>query len=297
MFSFRLQVFNAVAVNLSFTKAAKELHITQPAVTNHIKELEIFLGINLFYREQNTIHLTNAGQILLNYSQKVDAEFQKMEYEIGLLKNSFSGKLKIGASTTIEQYVLPPILALFNKEYPDIEILMYNNNTMHVEKDVMQHAIDLGIIEGNTAMKEFKYIPFMDDELVAIAHTSQPISKKTQITLNELKTLPLVVREIGSGSLDVIMAKFRQKKLNYKDLNIKAYLGSTESIKTFLANANCLSFVSIHAIRKEVFHDEFQIIDVDDFEIMRTFNFIYPQGQQNKLVDKFIDFCQHHHSI
>jgi LysR family transcriptional regulator, transcriptional activator of the cysJI operon len=294
MFNFRLQVFNSVAVNLSFTKAAKELHITQPAVTNNIKELETTLGVTLFNREQNGIILTEAGKILLKYSKRMDEAYKQMEYEIGLMKNSFSGRLKIGASTTIEQYVLPPILAQFNQKHPDIEILMYNNNTMHVEKDVMQHSIDLGIIEGNTGTKEFKYIPFMDDEIVAIAHTSQPVSKKIQISLDELKKTPLVVREIGSGSLDVIMTKLRKQKINYKDLNIKAYLGSTESIKTFLASTNYISFVSIHAVKKEIAQGEFQIIDVDNLEITRTFHFIYPQGQQNGLVDKFIEFCLNH---
>lgn len=294
MFNFRLQVFNAVASQLSFTKAARELHITQPAVTNHIKELENLLGISLFHRDQTGIYLTEAGQILLRYTAKASEEYKKLEYEIGLLKNSFSGTLRIGASTTIEQYVLPPILAQFNKEYPDIKILLFNNNTMHVEKDVLQHTIDLGIIEGNTGSKEFKYIPFMDDELVAIAHTSQPISKQTQITLDDLKSLPMVVREIGSGSLDVILTKLQKQKISYKDLNIKAYLGSTESIKNFLANVNYMSFVSIHAVRKEILRGEFQVIDVDQLEISRTFHFIYPQGQQNGLVDKFIDFCLAH---
>ena len=294
MFAFRLEVFNSVATNLSFTKAAQELHITQPAVTNHIKELEVSLGVSLFDREQGTISLTKAGEILLRYTQRAEEEYKKLEYEIGLLRNSFSGKLKIGASTTIEQYLLPPILAQFNKQYPDIKILMFNNNTLNVEKSVMQHTIDLGIIEGNTASKEFKYIPFMEDEIVAIAHTSQPISKQIQLTQEELKQSPLVVRETGSGSLDVIMSALRQRKISHKDLNIKAYLGSTESIKTFLANANCLGFVSIQAVKKEIVRGEFQIIDIENLEITRMFHFIYPQGQPNGLAEKFIHFCLQH---
>ncbi|MBK5722041.1 LysR family transcriptional regulator [Dysgonomonas sp. Marseille-P4677] len=291
MFNFRLQVFHTAAVNLSFTKAAKELYITQPAVTNNIKELENSLGVKLFDRDQNQITLTRAGKILLKYSEQAITEYKKMEYEIGLLKNSFSGKLKIGASTTIEQYVLPSLLAQFNQKYPDIEMLLYNNNTMNVERQVIEQEIDLGIIEGNTGQKEFRYIPFMRDEIVAIAHCSQPIAQKAQISLNELKEVPLVLREIGSGTLDVITKELQKNRIKLKDLNVKIHLGSTESIKAFLANANSIGLVSIHAISKEIVRGEFQIIDIEGLDITRTFNFIYPQGQQSGLIDKFIEFC------
>ncbi|NDV70246.1 LysR family transcriptional regulator [Dysgonomonas sp. 25] len=291
MFNFRIEVFHSVAVHLSFTKASKALHITQPAVTNNIKELENSLGVKLFDRNQSGISLTDAGKILLQYAERAIDEYQKLEYEIGLLRNSLSGRLKIGASTTIEQYVLPALLARFNREYPDIEMLLFNNNTMNVEKDLSLHEIDLGIVEGNPGIKEFKYIPFMEDEIVAVAHTSQPIAQRAQITLDELKAIPLVLRETGSGSLDVLESELQKHKIKLKDLQVKMHLGSTESIKAFLKNADCLGFVSIHAISKEIVHNEFQIIDIEGLDITRTFNFIYPQGQQNGLIDMFIDFC------
>ena len=291
MFNFRLQVFHSVAVNLNFSKAARELHITQPAVTTNIKELENSLGISLFDREQNGISLTGAGKILLEYTNQAMKEYKKMEYEIGLLKNSFSGRLKIGASTTIEQYVLPSILAKFNEKHPDIEILLYNNNTMHVEKDVLSHSIDLGIIEGNTGHKEFRYIPFMKDEIVAVAHISSPIARKSQITVDELKETPLVLREIGSGTLDVILSELKKHKMKLKDLDVKMHLGSTESIKTFLANADCIGLVSIHAVNREIVRGELQVIDIEGLDIIRMFNFIYPQGQQDDLANMFIQFC------
>lgn len=291
MFTFRLDVFHSVAKNLSFTKASQELHITQPAVTNHIKELETSLGISLFNREQNSITLTEAGALLFSYAQQSQENYTNLQYQLGLLKNSFSGKINIGASTTVEQYVIPPILAKFQRRYPEIQINLTNYNTKHVEYEVSKRSIDLGLIEGNSNNREFKYIPFMEDEIVAIAHTSQNVSKKIQITLDELKVTPMVVREMGSGSLDVTMSKLKELNINHKDLNIVAYLGSSESIKTFLANSNCISFVSIFAVKNEIARGEFQIIDIEDLEITRTFNFIYPQGQQNELVNKFINFC------
>ncbi|MFV0390511.1 MAG: LysR substrate-binding domain-containing protein [Paludibacteraceae bacterium] len=294
MFAFRLDVFHSVAKNLSFTKASQELHITQPAVTNHIKELETSLGISLFYRSQNSIILTEAGLLLFSYTGQAKENYTNLQYQLGILRNSFSGKINIGASTTIEQYVIPPILAHFQKKYPDIQLNLNNYNSKYVEYEVSKRSVDLGIIEGISNNREFKYIPFMEDEIVAVAHTSQPVAKKIQITREELKTTPMVVREIGSGSLDVTMSKLKEVDLSHKNLNIIAYLGSSESMKTFLANSNCISFISIFAVKNEIARGEFQIIDIDDLQITRTFHFIYPQGQQNELVNKFIYFCLDH---
>lgn len=290
MLNFRLKVFHTVATNLSFTKAAVELYITQPAVTKNIKELENSLKVSLFERSRGGITLTKAGKVLLGYTEQQLEQSKDLEYKIGMLRDSLFGELHIGASTTIGQYVLPPILAHFNVDHPDIRIIMHSKNTLDIEKDLSHKDIDLGIVEGNIRMKEFKYIPFMKDEIVAIAHTSQPISEKSELTLEELKNTPLVVREIGSGSLDVIIDELQKKGIKLKDMNIKMYLGSTESIKTFLAHSNCISFVSIHAVSDQIAKGDFKIIDIKDLDIIRTFNFIYPQGTQHGLVEKFIDY-------
>lgn len=290
MLNFRLKVFYSVAINLSFTKAALELYITQPAVTKNIKELEKELKISLFERSKGGINLTKAGKILLKYTEQQLEQSKSLEYEIGTLRNSLFGELHIGASTTIGQYILPPILANFNRKYPDIKIVMHNKNTLDIEKDLSHKDIDLGVVEGNIKLKEFKYIPFMKDEIVAIAHTSQTISEKSELTLEELKNTLLVVREIGSGSLDVIVEALKEKNIRLKDMNVLMYLGSTESIKTFLAHSNCISFVSIHAVSKQIAKGEFKIIDIVGLDIVRPFKFIYPQGSQHGLIEKFIDF-------
>lgn len=291
MFNFRIRVFYSAANSLSFSETAKELNITQPAVTNHIKELESILGVSLFYRGQSKISLTSSGKILLKYAKRTINDYKNLEYEIGREKKAYAGRLKIAASTTVGQYVLPPILARFNDRYPDVQISLINSNTTTLENDYISNDADLGIIGGNIGRRKFKHIPFLKDEIVAVAHSSQPISKKEQIGLNELKEIPLILRETGSGTLDIIINEFKKQKIKSKDLNVKMYLGNTESIKCFLTNSNCIGFVSIYAISKEISQGEYQIIDIQDLNITRTFNFIYPQGYQNKLRDIFINFC------
>lgn len=292
MFHFRLQVFSSVANHLSFTKAADELYITQPAVTKNIKELEISLKIDLFERSKGGISLTKAGLLLKEYTDKLIEQEKELEYKISELRHSLSGELRLGASTTIGQYILPSILGRFSEKNPDIRISLLNHNSQEIGDKVLSRDIDLGVVEGSSKLKELRYIPFMQDTIVAIAHKDQAIDNVEKMSVSELKSIPLVLREIGSGSLDVIVVKLQEYKIRLKDMNVRMHLGSTESIKTFLRTNDCIGFVSVHAIQNELERGEFKIIPIEGLKIERTFNFIYPQGQQSGLVEKFIDFAR-----
>ncbi len=291
MLNFRLRVFYSVATFSSFTKAAEEMFITQPAVTKNIKELESELGIRLFNRISNKITLTEAGKLLLHYTEHVLTLDKKFMFDLGVLKQKFSGDLKLGASTTIGQYVLPPILAKFKMEQPEMELSLLNDNTQRIETALIEKILDLGIVEGNSKNSQLKYIPFIKDEIVAIAHSSQPLFEKDEITLSEFKEIPLVLRELGSGSLEVITEKLRQKDVKLKDLNVVMHLGSTESIKTFLANSNSIGLISINAVSKEIANGEFKIIDIADFEIVRNFYFIHLHGVPSGFTEMFIQYA------
>lgn len=292
MLNFRLRVFYSVATFGSFTRAAQEMLISQPAVTKNIKELENDLGIGLFDRVTNKIMLTEAGKLLSNYIEQVMVLDKELRFDLGILKQQFAGDLKLGASTTIGQYVLPPVLARFKREHPDIELSLLNDNTQRIEAALIGKILDLGIVEGNTKNSQLKYIPFMKDEIVAIAHTSQPLSEKDEITLEELKQTPLVLRELGSGSLEVIIDKLKNNQIRLKDLNILMHLGSTESIKTFLANSNSMGLISVNAVAKEIANGEFKIVDIPNFEIVRCFYFIHLHGIPSSFSELFMQYTQ-----
>lgn len=292
MSNFRLKVFHAVAVHLNFSKAAEELYISQPAVTKNIKELEGELDVKLFNRSSSKVTLTDAGKIVFDYAKQVLDLNKRMAFDLCTLKQKYSGQLKLGASTTIGQYVLPPVLAKFHVKYADIKLTLLNDNTEKIEQSLLNNEIDFGIVEGSSKNNQIKYIPFIKDEIVAIAHTSQPLSEKDEIDLSELKSLPLVLREAGSGSLEVILEKLKTHHIRLNDLNILMHLGSTESIKTYLANSNSLGLISINAVSKEIANGGFKVIDIKGFEIERMFYFIHTHGKLSGLGELFMRFTQ-----
>ncbi|WP_291116529.1 LysR family transcriptional regulator [Empedobacter sp. UBA7248] len=291
MFDFRLKVFDTVAKRLNFTKAANELNITQPAVTKHIKEIELNLNIKLFERNGTKIKLTKAGEILLKYTEEIFPVYQKMEFEIGQLQEKQKGTLRLGASTTIAQYVLPPILAEFRKRFPEIQLSLVIQNSEKIEDLLANHKIDVGLIEAQIKNRTFHYFPFMKDEIVLVSRQNHSISTKNNIKLDDLKHIPLVFREPGSGTLETIDLALKSKNIKLNELNIEIQLGSTESIKSYILHSDALAFLSIQSILQELKNQTLNIIDVKNLVIERNFNFIIPEGEQSKLVNLFIDFC------
>ena len=291
MFDFRLKVFDTVAKRLNFTKAANELNITQPAVTKHIKEIELNLNIKLFERNGTKIKLTKAGEILLKYTEEIFSVYQKMEFEIGQLQEKQKGTLRLGASTTIAQYVLPPILAEFRKRFPEIQLSLVIQNSEKIEDLLANQKIDIGLIEAQIKNRTFHYFPFMKDEIVLVSRQNHSISIKNNIKLDDLKNIPLVFREPGSGTLETIDLALKSKNIKLNELNIEIQLGSIESIKSYVLHSDALAFLSIQSILQELKNQTLTIIDIKNLVIERNFNFIIPEGEQSKLVNLFIDFC------
>lgn len=291
---FRLKVFSCVARNLSFTKASQELFISQPAITKHIHELETLYHTRLFERLGSKIELTAAGRLLLAHSDKILEEYGRLEYEMNLLQNRFVGQLRVGASTTISQYVLPPLLAQFVERFPDISLNLTNGNSAKIEKDLQEHRIDLAIVEGNIKQQGLKYTLFTEDELVLIARVGSKWNNVDEITVDELRKLPLILRETGSGTLDVILTALSNYNIKLSDLNVVMHLGSTESIKLYLENSDCLSIVSIRSVRKEIYQNKLRIIDIKDCPLNRNFNFVRLQGEEGGIASLFIDYASHY---
>lgn len=292
MFDFRLKVFYTVARRLNFTKAAEELCITQPAVSKHIQEIESYYKVRLFERNGSKIQLTRAGGILLHYCNQIFGLYNTLEYELNTLTESYKGQLRIGASTTIAQYVLPPLLADFHKRHEDIRISLTISNTEQIEQALNNKDIDFGIVEGQSKNSMFKYSEFVRDELVLVTATANPLAAKQEISPEELTQLPILLREPGSGTLEVIAHALKTCQLKISDLQVEMQLGSTESIKSYLAHTECVAFLSIHSILNELKNNELTVVEVKDLNIERTFHFIQLHGDAEGLQDVFVDFAR-----
>ena len=291
MFDFRLQVFQTVARRLNFTKAAAELYITQPAVTKHIHELEREFRVKLFDRSGSRIKITAAGKILLHHVEQIFAIYRNIEFEMNQLSQKHEGKLRLGASTTIAQYVLPPVLAGFHQKFSDVQITLTTGNTEEIENALKNNEIDLGIIEGHSKNASIKYSEFIKDEIVLVTSVANPLSKKGFIQIKDLKNIPLLMREPGSGTLEVIAHELKKVGLNLHDLNIEMQLASTESMKSYLFHSECMAFLSVHSILSELKRNEFQIIDIKGMNIERFFYFIQLHGQSEALPELFMKFA------
>jgi len=294
MFDFRLRVFYTVGRRLNFTKAAKELYISQPAVTRHIHELETAFRLQLFERNGNKIALTSAGKMLPSYSERIFDLYRDMEFELNALAEVHSGILRIGASSTIAQYIIPPILADFHQKFKHVKVQLSTGNTEAIEQALLNKDIELGIVEGRSKNPLFGYQEFIKDELVLVTNAKETFIKKETLKIEELKKYPFLMREPGSGTLEVIEHTLNAHRIKMEELNIEMRLASIESIKSYLLYSPCIAFISIHAILKELKHNELRIIDVKNFSIERPFYFIEPQGQVNALSKLFVKSALSH---
>lgn len=295
MLDFRLNVFYTVAKRLSFTKAAAELYVTQPAVTKHIQELEHQFGTALFDRRGNQISLTTAGQLLLRHAETIMATYRQLEFDMNALKGQPGGALRLGASSTVAQYVIPPVLAHYHEHSADVSISLLSGNTEQIEQRLLNKDIDLGLVEGRTHHSDIRYTPFVKDELVLVCRDDHPLADHDEITIDELKAIPILLRERGSGSLEVIEHALRGVGLRLTDLTIEMQLGSTESIKSYLGSSRCMAFVSIFAVQDKLRAGILKVLDVQGLSIQRDFYSIQLQGVSEGLADTFMRFARQHY--
>lgn len=298
MLDFRLQVFYTVAKRLNFTKAASELFISQPAVTKHIKELEGVYKATLFERSGNKqIILTPAGEMLLSYADQLLNIYRELEYDMSLLIKKHNGVLRLGASTTVAQYIIPPVLAQFHKKFKDIQVILITGNTEDIEQALLNKEIEMGIIEGINRNPQIKYEEHLRDELVLVSSSGNALIKTDVIKPDQLRNYPLLLREPGSGTLDVIAHALKPHQIKLSDLQVEMQLGGTESIKSYLFHSNCLAFLSIHSILKELKNNECRIIDIKGLTIERPFHLIQLHGQPTALAELFIRFAKSYRAV
>ncbi len=284
---FRLTVFLSVARSLSFTRAAAMLNISQPAISKHIKELESEFGEPLFNRRGNSISLTEKGVEIIPLIEHVLDSYTALDSAVRRDDSQYQGVLRIGASTTIAQYLLPELLAKFNKHYPNIRISLINANSDEVVKMLQRKEIEIAMIEDDHTTPAVHYTPFATDEIVLVS-TNQ---HRRKIAIEQIERLPLIIREEGSGTLSVILSALREVGITRRNLNIRMQLGSSEAIIRYLRSSKDYAFISARIAKEYIDRGELVINEVGDLIITRQFRYVTLHGHNNRLATLFKEFC------
>ena len=248
----RLQVFHTVAGVLSFTRAAELLHMTQPAVTHQIRQLEQELDTRLFDRANNRISLTEAGRRVLGYADRIVALYAEMDEAVKAVTGARTGLVTVGASTTVAEYMLPGLLGEFRRRFPDVRIRLHVANTDAVVAMVADNTIDLGVVEGEVENRALRVEECRRDELVAILSPGHPLEALRAVPAEALPEHAFVQREEGSGTRSVIARWLAGQGLSEEALDCPFELGSTEAIKGAVRAGVGVSIVSRATIVNEL---------------------------------------------
>ena len=301
MSDFRLRVFQAVARHLSFTKAAQELFVTQPAVTKHIHELEKQYEQRLLERRGNRVTLTEAGRLLLAHAEAVAASAQQLDDQLHALRDpdEAAGRLRLGASTTLSQYVLPAILPAFQQRYPRVQLTLLNANSERIAEALLHGELDLGFVEGRSKSRDLHYELLLPDELVVVRRATPAGPPRVPLPLAEALAHPLVLRERGSGTLEVLEFALRELKIRLSSLRVAFYFDNTEAIKAYLEAApEALGVVSRRALARELASGQLEIVPIEGLILPRQFEAVWVQGQPlPRAALRFLNFSQNHFRV
>lgn len=285
MENFRLKVFRTVAAEMSFRKAAEALHLSQPAVSQQIRSLEEETGVRLFDRGSGDGHgsqiaLTEAGRVLLSYAESAAGTMAEAQRALAALNEDVSGELRLGASTTVAQYVLPRILGSFLRQYPHVHLSVMSGNTERIAEAVAEHEVALGIIEGPPMRRDVKTEPMVQDEMVLIAAPGHAWARAGSIAATELTKAPLLMRERGSGSRRVVERALKNAGIPLRSLRVTMELDSTEAIISGVEAELGVGFISRWAMGKPLRLGTIRTVQVKGLEILRDFSFIRQTGTE-----------------
>jgi DNA-binding transcriptional LysR family regulator len=272
----QLKVFESVSRHLNYTRAAEELHLTQPAVSMQVKQLEESLGIPLFEQLGKRIHLTEAGQEVLGYARTITQQLDELENVLNRLKGLSSGRLKISVATTAN-YFIPTLLGTFSRRYPDVTVTLDVTNRETLLRQLNENTVDLVIMGQPPAEADVEAEAFMDNPLVVVAPPEHPLAGKKKIPLTRLQEETFLVRESGSGTR-IAMERF----FNERGIHLKTGMevGSNEAIKQSVQAGLGLGLLSRATIEQELALKRLVVLDIADLPIMRHWYVVHRKGKR-----------------
>ncbi|MDY0394302.1 LysR family transcriptional regulator [Virgibacillus halophilus] len=286
-----LQVFVTVAEKKNFSRAAEELHMTQPAVSQYIRTFEDRFGARLLERTNKYVRLNKAGEIVYHHAKEIVGLYAKMESLVDDLTNKASGTLYIGASYTFGEYILPHVIAQLHQLYPEIIPAVTIDNTAKIAALMMARQLDIGIVEGHfKEEKQLETDAFAEDSMVLVASPNHPIAVgNEEITAADLAAQTWILREAGSGTREA--SEMVLQRGHITPANIISF-GSTQAIKEAVGAGLGISLLSKWAVQKELHHGELKIIETAGMPFSRQFYIITASPFQTKALQVFLELLR-----
>ncbi|MEW6110366.1 MAG: selenium metabolism-associated LysR family transcriptional regulator [Nitrospirota bacterium] len=264
-----LKVFVSVFKNRSFSRASEQLNLTQPTISDHIKALEENFGCRLFDRLGRTIMPTREAELLYNHAVDIIEKAENLKEVMGKFKNEITGEIIVGASTIPGTYLIPPVIAEFQKKYPSITFSIIISDSGGIIEKILKHEIIIGLTGSRLGNNRLDYIPFMEDELTVISLPS--ISIPSSIRLESLKEFPMVIREEGSGTRREMEKILDSRGISPDDLRIAGVFGSTDAVKQAVKAGMGIAILSKFAVRDELKYKIFKEVKLSDMHMKRKF--------------------------
>ena len=272
----QLKVFESVARHLNYTRAAEELHLTQPAVSMQVKQLEQQLGVALFEQLGKRIHLTEAGREVHAYTRAIAQQLDELEAVLNRIKGLSGGRLRISVATTAN-YFIPTLLGTFSRRYPDVTVSLDVTNRETLLRQLSENTVDLVIMGQPPAELDVEAQVFMENPLVVVAPPDHPLARQKKISLARLQDETFLVRESGSGTRIAMERFFAERGMRLKT---GMEVGSNEAIKQSVQAGLGLGLLSHATLEQELKLKRLVVLDVADFPIERHWYVVHRKGKR-----------------
>lgn len=290
----QLQIFCKVIDTKSFSKAGEAVHLSQPTVSSHIKDLETHFGTQLIDRLTRQAVATKAGELLYGYAQRLIALRDESEAAMAEFLGKIKGRLTIGGSTIPGGYLLPRLVGIFSRSYPEVRIALVVSDTADILSRIMSGGIELGIVGARSEDDRFHQAPLVEDDLRVIVPTDHKWARRKRLRLADLVTEPFIVRESGSGTQRSIQKKLEEQGYSIDDLHIAAEMGSTEAVRQGIKSKIGISILSNIAVIDDIQAGTLKALTIDGLDLKRSFYLTrHKQRSPSPLCRTFIDFLKH----
>jgi DNA-binding transcriptional LysR family regulator len=289
----RLEVFAKVAELGSFSRAAEALFLTQPTISEHVRGLEVELGLSLLDRLGRGATPTPAGRVLLDYARRMLKLAEEARQAIDRFQGRMSGTLMVGGSTIPGEYVLPALIGQFKAKYPDILISLRVGSSRQVSEWVDEGRVEIGVVGARPALRTLNARALMTDELVVAVPAGHPFAGRKTVTLAEVRSEPMIVREPGSGSREALEHALHEAGTNLDAFRVAGEIGSTQAVKQAVRSGVGITIVSRRAVEDECRAGLVHCVKIRDLKVSRSFYLVtHRERTRSPLAEAFVAFVE-----